>query len=116
MFLKAGVRADRIDTAAKLVLAGDGTATPYDHLVLATGSYSFIPPVQGVRTEDGDLLPGVFGFRTIEDTRAMIDAATSEAHPRRRAVVVGGGLLGLEAARALQTYGMAASTRSTARP
>jgi nitrite reductase (NADH) large subunit len=101
--LRAGVRAERIDTAAKLVHAADGTATPYDHLVLATGSYSFIPPVKGVHRGDGGLLPGVFGFRTIEDTRAMIEAARTH----QRAVVVGGGLLGLEAARALQTYGMA---------
>ncbi|WP_448623603.1 nitrite reductase large subunit NirB [Geodermatophilus sp. URMC 64] len=101
--LRAGVRVERIDTAAKCVHADDGTVTPYDHLVLATGSYSFIPPVTGVHREDGSLLPGVFGFRTIEDTRAMIEAARTH----RRAVVVGGGLLGLEAARALQTYGMA---------
>ncbi|NYJ07972.1 nitrite reductase large subunit NirB [Petropleomorpha daqingensis] len=101
--LRAGVRVQRIDTAAKQVHADDGTVTPYDHLVLATGSYSFIPPVKGVHREDGSLLPGVFGFRTIEDTRAMIEAARTH----RRAVVVGGGLLGLEAARALQTYGMA---------
>jgi nitrite reductase (NADH) large subunit len=100
--LRAGVRVERIDTAAKLVLADDGTATPYDHLVLATGSSSFVPPVRGVRRDDGSLLPGVFGFRTIDDTRAMIDAAGTH----HRAVVVGGGLLGLEAARALQTYGM----------
>src|SRR4051812_18769843 len=101
--LRAGVRVERIDTAAKHVHADDGTVTPYDHLVLATGSYSFIPPVPGVHREDGGLLPGVFGFRTIEDTRAMIAAARTH----RRAVVVGGGLLGLEAARALQTYGLA---------
>ncbi|MFP5372708.1 MAG: NAD(P)/FAD-dependent oxidoreductase, partial [Actinomycetes bacterium] len=100
--LRAGVRADRIDTAAKLVLADDGTATPYDHLVLATGSYSFIPPMKGVRDDDGGLLPGVHGFRTIDETRAML-AATSSC---RRAVVMGGGLLGLEAARALQGHGL----------
>jgi nitrite reductase (NADH) large subunit len=102
VFLKAGVRADRIDTAAKLVFAGDGTATPYDHLVLATGSYSFIPPMKGVRTDDGELLPGVYGFRTIDETRAMLDAVGR----CRKAVVMGGGLLGLEAARALQGHGL----------
>jgi nitrite reductase (NADH) large subunit len=100
--LKAGVRADRIDTAAKLVLAADGTATPYDHLVLATGSYSFIPPMKGVRTDDGELLPGVYGFRTIDETRALL----AETGTCRRAVVMGGGLLGLEAARALQGHGL----------
>ena len=60
--LRAGVRADRIDTAAKVVHAADGSVVPYDHLVLATGSYSFIPPMTGVRTDDGELKPGVFGF------------------------------------------------------
>ncbi len=100
--LKAGVRAERIDTAAKLVYGADGTATPYDHLVLATGSYSFIPPMTGVRTDDGELLPGVYGFRTIDETRAMLDAVGR----CKRAVVMGGGLLGLEAARALQGHGL----------
>ncbi|MFD2092454.1 nitrite reductase large subunit NirB [Blastococcus deserti] len=100
--LLAGVRAERIDTAAKVVHAADGTAVPYDHLVLATGSYSFIPPMKGVRTDDGGLLPGVHGFRTIDETRAMLDAVGRCT----RAVVMGGGLLGLEAARALQGHGL----------
>jgi nitrite reductase (NADH) large subunit len=102
VLLRAGVRVERIDTAAKTVLGSDGSATPYDHLVLATGSYSFIPPMQGVRRADGSLLPGVFGFRTIDETRAMLEA-TGRC---RRAVVMGGGLLGLEAARALQGHGL----------
>ncbi|TFV65679.1 UNVERIFIED_ORG: NAD(P)/FAD-dependent oxidoreductase [Bacillus sp. AZ43] len=100
--LRAGVRVERIDTAAKVVHAADGSATPYDHLVLATGSYSFIPPMTGIRTEAGDLLPGVYGFRTIDETRALL----AEAGSCRRAVVMGGGLLGLEAARALQGHGL----------
>jgi nitrite reductase (NADH) large subunit len=100
--LRAGVRVERIDTAAKVVYSADGSVTPYDHLVLATGSYSFIPPMKGVRDDDGGLLPGVHGFRTIDETRAML-AATGSA---RRAVVMGGGLLGLEAARALQGHGL----------
>jgi len=100
--LRAGVRADRIDTAAKVVHVADGSAVPYDHLVLATGSYSFIPPMTGVRTDDGELKPGVHGFRTIDETRAMLDAVGR----CRRAVVMGGGLLGLEAARALQGHGL----------
>ncbi len=100
--LRAGVRVERIDTAAKQVHAADGTVTGYDHLVLATGSYSFVPPMAGVRTDDGDLLAGVYGFRTIDETRAMLEA-TGRC---RRAVVMGGGLLGLEAARALQGHGL----------
>ena len=100
--LRAGVRATRIDTAAKQVHADDGSVVPYDHLVLATGSYSFVPPMAGVRRDDGELLPGVYGFRTIDETRAMLEA-TGRC---RKAVVMGGGLLGLEAARALQGHGL----------
>ena len=100
--LRAGVRVERIDTAAKVVYAADGTATGYDHLVLATGSHSFIPPMTGVRTADGALREGVVGFRTIDETRQMLAAARTH----RKAVVMGGGLLGLEAARALQAQGM----------
>jgi nitrite reductase (NADH) large subunit len=100
--LRAGVRVERIDTAAKVVHAADGSATAYDHLVLATGSHSFIPPMTGVRTADGALRDGVVGFRTIDETRQMLAAARTH----RRAVVMGGGLLGLEAARALQAQGM----------
>ncbi|MGZ4612952.1 MAG: nitrite reductase large subunit NirB [Kineosporiaceae bacterium] len=73
--LSAGVRVERLDTAAKVVHASDGTVTPYDHLVLATGSYSFVPPMAGIRAADGDLLPGTVGFRTIDETRAMLRAA-----------------------------------------
>ncbi|GAA4749591.1 nitrite reductase large subunit NirB [Modestobacter marinus] len=100
--LRAGVRVDRIDTHAKIVYAADGTTTGYDQLVLATGSRSFIPPMTGLYTADEQLLPGVFGFRTIDDTRAMLAAAAEH----ERAIVVGGGLLGLEAARALQGHGL----------
>ncbi|GAB3347990.1 nitrite reductase large subunit NirB [Modestobacter lapidis] len=100
--LRAGIRVERIDTAAKQVLAADGSITPYDHLVLATGSRSFIPPMAGIRDADGGLLPGVLGFRTIDETRALLAAAAVH----QRAVVLGGGLLGLEAARALQAHGM----------
>ncbi|WP_081975406.1 nitrite reductase large subunit NirB [Modestobacter caceresii] len=100
--LRAGVRIDRIDTHAKIAYAADGTTTAYDQLVLATGSRSFIPPMTGLYTEGEQLLPGVFGFRTIDDTRAMLAAAAEH----ERAIVVGGGLLGLEAARALQGHGL----------
>jgi nitrite reductase (NADH) large subunit len=102
VMLRPGVRVERIDAAAKQVHADDGSVTPYDHLVLATGSRSFIPPMTGVRRADGSLRPGVFGFRTIDETRAMLQAARHHS----RAVVMGGGLLGLEAARALQSQGM----------
>ncbi|MEU2350787.1 nitrite reductase large subunit NirB [Modestobacter sp. NPDC049651] len=107
--LRAGVRVHRVDTHAKVVHAADGTTTPYDQLVIATGSRSFIPPMTGLyrgpagATDGEQLLPGVFGFRTIDDTRAMLAAAAEH----EKAVVVGGGLLGLEAARALQGHGLA---------
>ncbi|MPQ99003.1 NAD(P)/FAD-dependent oxidoreductase [Modestobacter sp. I12A-02628] len=100
--LRSGVAVTRVDLPAKTVHGDDGTVTGYDHLVLATGSSSFVPPMTGVHRDDGSLLPGVVGFRTIDDTRVMLAAATEH----ERAVVVGGGLLGLEAARALQGQGM----------
>jgi nitrite reductase (NADH) large subunit len=107
--LHAGARATRIDRFSKIVYAvntADGTtgSTPYDVLIIATGSRSFMPSIEGLRTADGELLPGVFAFRTIDDTRGMINYAQHEDH--RRAVVIGGGLLGLEAARGLQAYGL----------
>lgn len=100
--LRSGVRVTRIDPFAKVVDADDGTSTPYDTLILATGSSSFFPPIEGMRAESGDLLPGVFGFRTLDDTRAM----SVYARGHRTAVVIGGGLLGLEAARGLQNHGL----------
>src|SRR6185503_12276016 len=100
--LVAGVRATRIDRHAKLVYSGDGSVTPYDKLIIATGSRSFIPPMAGLHREDDSLLPGVFGFRTIDDTRQIV----SHAQEHERAVVIGGGLLGLEAARGLQGHGV----------
>jgi nitrite reductase (NADH) large subunit len=101
--LHAGARVTEIDRFAKLVVADNGARAPYDVLLIATGSRPFIPPVPGMHRPDGSLLPGVFGFRTVDDTRGMIAAAG----PGRRAVVIGGGLLGLEAARGLLTHGCA---------
>jgi len=100
--LHAGCRVTRIDRFAKLVYSDDGQVTPYDVLIIATGSWSFIPKMRGTYTADGGLLPGVFAFRTIDDTRSMV----SHAQDHSRAVVIGGGLLGLEAARGLQSHDM----------
>jgi nitrite reductase (NADH) large subunit len=86
----------RIDRSRKIVYAEDGTEAAYDRLLLATGSMPFILPVPGK-----DLL-GVIGYRDIHDTHAMIDAAQKYQH----AVVIGGGLLGLEAANGLALRGM----------
>ncbi len=106
--LNSGCKVTRIDRFAKLVHAVDklGTTsiTPYDVLIIATGSYSFIPAMEGLELDNGLDKPGVFAFRTIDDTRAMVEYAQHEHH--RRAVVIGGGLLGLEAARGLQAYGL----------
>ncbi|WP_245665004.1 nitrite reductase large subunit NirB [Actinoplanes subtropicus] len=98
--LHAGVRIDRIDRKNKVVYAGDGTATPYDKLVIATGSSAFVPPIKGAHVPGRGYHQGVFVFRTLDDTRAMIRYAKEH----ERAVVIGGGLLGLEAARGLQNH------------
>ncbi|MEL6574973.1 MAG: nitrite reductase large subunit NirB [Pseudomonadota bacterium] len=85
-----------IDRARKVVVSAAGE-TPYDKLVIATGSMPFIIPVPG---HD---LAGVVTYRDLDDTNAMIDAA---AKPGSKAVVIGGGLLGLEAAAGLRLRGM----------
>jgi nitrite reductase (NADH) large subunit len=100
--LRAGVRVVGIDPYAKVVDADDGSVTRYDKLIIATGSTPFFPPMEGLRTGEGGLLPGVFGFRTLDDCREM--ARYARGH--RTAVVIGGGLLGLEAARGLQNHGL----------
>lgn len=103
--LHAGVRVVRIDRFARKVFADDGTIAPYDKLVIATGSRTFFPPMDGMWLDDRTLTPGVFGFRTLDDTTAMLDWAV-DGTPGRRAVVIGGGLLGLEAAYGLQQRGV----------
>lgn len=102
--LHAGVRVERIDKYSKHVFAADGRVVPYDVLIIATGSHSFLPPMDGLCTPSGSVRHGVFTFRTMDDTRKMVQFAQHEHH--RKAVVIGGGLLGLEAARGLQAYGL----------
>ena len=98
--LHLGTTVTTIDRARRQVIAtrADGTTVSarYDRLILATGSTPFIPPVPGHRLE------GVIAYRHIADTETMIEAART----RRHAVVVGGGLLGLEAANGLKLRGM----------
>ena len=101
--LRVGVRVVRIDPFARLVYSDDGAALRYDRLILATGSRSFFPPMAGLWADDKTLTDGVFGFRTLDDCVGMI----AEAAHRTRAAVIGGGLLGLEAARGLQHRGLA---------
>ena len=94
--LHAGKKVAQIDRTRRTVVAEDGTEAPYDRLLLATGSNPFMLPVPG---RD---LPGVIAYRDIADTQAMIEAAANHKH----AVVIGGGLLGLEAANGLKLRGM----------
>jgi nitrite reductase (NADH) large subunit len=100
--LRAGVKVDRVDRFAKVVHDVDGGETPYDVLLIATGSSPFFPTMTGMNRPDGTLLDGVFGFRTLDDARALL--ASAKVH--RKAVVIGGGLLGLEAAHGLATHGV----------
>lgn len=91
-----GETVTKIDRKARQVISSGG-ATQYDKLVIATGSASFFIPVAG------NDLPGVVGFRDYDDVGRMLEAAQS---PDGKAVVIGGGLLGLEAAAALHAQGM----------
>ena len=97
--LHAGKTVTEVDRVKRTVTASDGTTADYDRLLLCTGSNPFILPVPG---KD---LDGVIAYRDIADTNAMIDAATKY----KRAVVIGGGLLGLEAANGLMLRGMQVS-------
>ena len=94
--LHAGKRVTRIDRDAKTVHADD-LSVPYDYLVFATGSKPFIPPIPGTP------LHGVFAFRTLDDCRNIAEYALD----CKTAVVIGGGLLGLEAAKGLMTHKVA---------
>ncbi|SEK27265.1 nitrite reductase large subunit NirB [Streptacidiphilus jiangxiensis] len=94
--LRLGDPAVHLDTVARRVTAASGAVFGYDALVLATGSYPFVPPIPGADAS------GCFSYRTVED----VDAITVAAAAARTGVVVGGGLLGLEAAGALRTLGL----------
>jgi nitrite reductase (NADH) large subunit len=94
--LHTGKKVAKVDRVKRIVIAEDGTEAAYDRLLLATGSNPFILPVPG---KD---LQGVITYRDIADTEAMIDAAKHY----KKAVIIGGGLLGLEAANGLKLRGM----------
>ena len=93
-------RVSRINRPAKYVTTMLGRRLPYDTLVLATGSYAFVPPVPG---HD---LPGCHVYRTLDDLDAIRADATRAMATGRAGVVIGGGLLGLEAANALRGFGL----------
>ena len=94
--LHAGKTVTEVDRIQRVVRAADGTEAPYDRLLLCTGSNPFMLPVPG---KD---LQGVIAYRDIADTNTMIETAKTHKH----AVVIGGGLLGLEAANGLRLRGM----------
>jgi nitrite reductase (NADH) large subunit len=95
-----GDKVNKIDTKNKVVTSEKGRSVPYDAVVLATGSYPFMPPLKG------NDQPGVFVYRTIDDLERMI--AYQKEHNVKAAAVIGGGLLGLEAAKAAFDLGMEA--------
>jgi nitrite reductase (NADH) large subunit len=94
--LHAGKKVIEVDRVKRIVRSEDGTEVEYDRLLMCTGSNPFILPIPG---KD---LKGVIAYRDIADTNAMIDAAKKY----KKAVVIGGGLLGLEAANGLMLRGM----------
>ncbi len=98
--LNAGCKVEAIDRIAQVVRVDDGRDVPYDRLILATGSDPIRLPLPGLD------LAGVVTFRDLDDVEAMMAAS---AQPGRRAVVIGGGLLGIEAAYGLARRGMAAT-------
>ena len=94
--LLGGVAVNEINPGRETVTAAGHGEVSYDKLLIATGSKAFVPPIQGVDQ------PGVFTFRSLDDTLSLI----AWAETAQRAVVIGGGLLGLEAARGLATRGL----------
>jgi nitrite reductase (NADH) large subunit len=94
--IRIGDKAIAVNREQKTVLSANGLTLPYDKIVLATGSYPFVPPIKGKDTT------GTFVYRTIEDLEKISDYAKN----CKVGVVVGGGLLGLEAANALKNMGL----------
>jgi nitrite reductase (NADH) large subunit len=93
--LNLGSRVTDVDPLMRTVTTENGTVASFDKLLIAAGSSPLIPPIDGIGKD------GVFVFRTLDDTRGLL----ARARPGVKAVVIGGGLLGLEAARGLQVQG-----------
>jgi len=100
--VRTGVRVAEINRAICTVTLDDESQLPYDRLVLATGSIPTLPPIRGLVVDDGTLHPKVHAFRSLADCMRL-NGAVPDA---RRAVVVGGGLLGLQVARGLAVRGL----------
>ncbi|WND37720.1 FAD-dependent oxidoreductase [Streptomyces sp. BB1-1-1] len=94
-------RVTGVDRAGRTVRCADGSVIAYDTLVMATGSNAVLPPLRGLFTPDRQLPEGVHAFRTMDDCLGLSKAV----RPGVRAVVIGGGLLGVSAARALAVRG-----------
>jgi nitrite reductase (NADH) large subunit len=94
--LHLGTEVSGIDPQQKVVTTDKGEQFTYDKLLLATGGYSFVPPIEGAD------LPGVMTLRTVEDAEAI----KGQANASKRVVLIGGGLLGLEAGNGLRKLGL----------
>ena len=99
--LRAGQRIAQINRENQTVTTENGAVESFDELVIATGSRAFVPPLSGLTDANGARLKGVFAMRTLADCHNIAGYATKAA----RAAVIGGGLLGLEAARGLMQHG-----------
>lgn len=95
-------RVVRLEPSHKVILTDDGQSHRYDLALLATGSQPVVPPLDGMTVEGGELRSGVFVYRTMADCLRM----QAYARPGDSAIVVGGGLLGLEAAKVLSDRGL----------
>lgn len=100
--VRTGAVVESVDCGAREVLLDDGTRLAYDDLVLATGASAWLPPIEGLSTADGLPAERVAVFRTLDDANRIDDLVRGSS----RAVVLGGGLLGLEAARTLVARGL----------
>lgn len=99
---RSGQPVTRLSPAARRLWTQDGSEFVFDLCIFATGSTPRIPPTEGLYLSPGKFKPGVFAFRTIEDCERI----RASSRPAGNAVVLGGGLLGLEAAKGLADYGM----------
>ena len=101
--LRLGVTAIALDPVARTVTGDEGEVHPYDRLVLATGAEAVLPPIKGLVRDDGTMPDRVAAFRTLDDCRRILEISQRAG----TALVLGGGLLGLEAARGLAARGLA---------
>lgn len=100
--LHSGCRVTQVSTESRRVRTSDGHEYEYDKLIFATGSVPRVPSLEGLHTADGQLKPGVVAYRNVVDVERMREWA----QPGRSAIVIGGGLLGLEAAKGLADLGL----------